>query len=141
MGVPKVGYPWAGVPLPARSDRGYLRWGTPHRGTPQPGLTGGTRGGVLPLTGVPLLAGPGWGTPLRGVDRQTPVKTVPYRHTTYAVGNYVSTTNGFVPWGRFLHSEQITRHVELSLKTNGFDVYIYNFLTEIDVQNILNLYN
>ena len=23
----------------------------------------------------------------RGVDRQTPVKTVPYRRTTYAVGN------------------------------------------------------
>ena len=28
-----------------------------------------------------------WGTPPTGVDRQTPVKTVPYRRTTYAVGN------------------------------------------------------
>ena len=26
----------------ARADRGYLRWGTPSRGTPQPGLMGGT---------------------------------------------------------------------------------------------------
>ena len=36
----------------------------------------------------PPPAGPGWGTP-PGVDRQTPVKTVPYRRTTYAVGNNI----------------------------------------------------
>ena len=39
-GVP----PWQGYPL-ARSDGGYLRWGTPRPG------------------GVPPPAGPGWGTP------------------------------------------------------------------------------
>ena len=41
--LPKVGYP------PPRSDMGvYLRWGTPSRGTPQPGLMGDTWGGVFP---------------------------------------------------------------------------------------------
>ena len=45
---------------------------------------GGTQGGRL-LAGVPTcpdLAGVRTG----GVDRQTPVKTVPYRRTTYTVG-------------------------------------------------------
>ena len=40
---------------------------------------------------------PSWtwpGYPPQGVDRQTPVKTVPYRRTTYAVGNY---TTMFLP--------------------------------------------
>ena len=77
-----------------------LVWGTP-------GPAGGTLGGC-PLAGVPPIvtwpggypgqAPPGWGSPpsnwtwpgypppFRGVDRQTPVKIVPYRHTTYSVG-------------------------------------------------------
>ena len=77
-------------------------------GPPQLGLTGATRGGVLPAGGTPgrgtLPAGPGWGTPPPGwtwpgyapcgqtdgwMDGQTRVKTLPSRRTTYAVGNKV----------------------------------------------------
>ena len=74
-------YPvWRGVPPPcrgtppARSDGGdYLRWGTPHWGTPWPGVTGGSRGGVPSIRvpsnqvwqGVPEMGYPparsGWG--------------------------------------------------------------------------------
>ena len=81
-GVPEVGYPQA------RSDRGYSRWGTPLAGVPpsqvwwgvpqwflpQPGLTGGTwggvnyrPGGVPPWLGYPPLDLAGVPPP---VDRQ-----------------------------------------------------------------------
>ena len=79
--------------------RGYLSWGTTH-----PDLAGGylpwpggTYLGVpscLDLAGVP---------PPTGVDRQTPVKTIPYRRTTYAVGNN-SQVNGLGPWDTRNHS-------------------------------------
>ena len=37
-------------PLPGLTGRGYPRWGYPLSGyTPQPGLMGGTQGGVPPL--------------------------------------------------------------------------------------------
>ena len=105
-GVPKVGYPLSG----------YLRWGTPCQGTPQPGPMRGKvsevghpplgypparsdggipRVGYPPSRGTPL-AGPGRGTPPpTGVDRQmdgwmdgqTCVKTLPSRRITYEVGN------------------------------------------------------
>ena len=39
--------------------------------------------------GTPLPSRPGRGTPPRNVNRQTPVKTVPSRHTAYAGGNYI----------------------------------------------------
>ena len=110
-GNPPLGYP------PSQVWWGYPRWGPPlgyppvrvppHQGTPQPDLTAGVpevgyphqgtpQSGYTPDRGilpagpgwVPPLAGPGRGTPRPpGVDRQTPVKTVPYRRTTYAVGN------------------------------------------------------
>ena len=55
---PEMGYPWTWGTPPD------LRWSTP----PYPDLR--------------------WGTPPRNVNRQTPVKTVPSCHTTYAGGNY-----------------------------------------------------
>ena len=90
-GYPRWGTP-IGVPPLARSDRGVPpsqvqleggcpRWGTPCQGTPpwvplvgvppQPGLTGGTRGGAPPSQGKPP-PGPGWGTPLAGPSWGTP---------------------------------------------------------------------
>ena len=76
-------------------------------GYPVPGLGGKTipnRGGGDPIPrsgryhryppssrpemGYPPRPHLGWGTPPpRNVNRQTPVKTVPFRHTTYAGGN------------------------------------------------------
>ena len=47
-GVPPPRYP------PARSDRGYSRWGTPLLGYPPPGLMGGSRGQVPPSRVSPL---------------------------------------------------------------------------------------
>ena len=106
-GTPQQGYPLA------RSDVGYPSWGTPGRDSPRPGLTGGSTQGGAPPTGYSPARSDGgylrWGyppswtwlgyhppsqpdlarvapPPPRGVDRQTPVKTVPYRRTTYAVG-------------------------------------------------------
>ena len=84
QGVPKVGYPRAGLGL--GTPQLDLAWvsprlnlsglpplagpglGTPLQGTPQPGLMGVTQGGVPPwegldLAGVHPLAGPGLGTP------------------------------------------------------------------------------
>ena len=101
-GTPQQGYPparsdggggylrWgtlAGVPPGQvwRSDGGYPRWGTPCRGTP----LARSDGGYPPGKGTPQLDLAGYPPPFRGVDRQTPVKTVPYRCTTYAVGNYM----------------------------------------------------
>ena len=80
MGGTEVGYPLQGTPsrgthllagyLPARSNREYLRWVPPDRGTPWPWVTPG-RGTPWTWLGYPLPpSGPGWGTPL-GVDRQT----------------------------------------------------------------------
>ena len=74
---------------------GYLPWmGGTNLGQGVPTLAGGTYLGQ----GVPILAGgylpwpkgylpcPRWYP--SGVNRQTPVKTVPSRRTTYAGGNY-----------------------------------------------------
>ena len=87
---PKSGYP------PARSNGEYPRWGTPHQGTPWPGLTGvpkvryplsgtpqphligvplarsngGTQGGV-PQTGYPLPQPGLTGTPQPGLTGGT----------------------------------------------------------------------
>ena len=57
-GYLRWGIPWLGYPL-VRPDGGYLRLGTPHQGTLQPGLTGG----VPEVRFPPALAGPGRGTP------------------------------------------------------------------------------
>ena len=99
-----VGYPPCQGTPPARSDGGiqsgyplewvppgwgtprqvwqgvYLRWGTPPSGYPQPGLTGGTRGGVPPhldLAGPPRWTwlgypppGPGWDTYAVGKNKK-----------------------------------------------------------------------
>ena len=104
LGVPQAGTPWLGFPHPdlargtlggyppgwgtslARSNGGYLRWGTPVRlppagypltgpgwGTPQLDLAGGYHGQVppgwdTPLSwpdwGYPRCAPPGWGSPI-----------------------------------------------------------------------------
>ena len=63
-GVP----PYQGTPPPRPGPTGgYLRWGTPHWGTPWPGPTGGgTWLGYPPAgpgRGTPLPPGPGRGTP------------------------------------------------------------------------------
>ena len=67
--------------------------------TPCADLVGGTLGGCPLGWGTPVLTWlgghpPGWVLPHSdlaplpwGVDRQTPLKIVPYRRTTYAVGN------------------------------------------------------
>ena len=118
-GVPHLGYPhqtWLGVL--------HTCWGgTQGRYPPQLDLAGvpptgpgwGTPLPIGPGWGTPLPIGPGWGTPSwiwlgyplvgpgqgtppRGVDRQTPVKTVPYRRTTYAVRkNYNQTLSQTFP--------------------------------------------
>ena len=104
-GVPEVGYPPAEVP-PGQIWRGEGTWGgvPPWQWYPPAGVPPGQvwpgryLRWVSPGRGTPLPAGPGWGIPLAGpgrgtprdMDRQTPVKTVPYRRTTYAVGKYVS---------------------------------------------------
>ena len=86
QGVPTLGYP-----LP-RSDlvgATYLGQGVPTLGYPSPILTWlgvPTLEGYLPWLGYPLPHPP-------GVDRQTPVETVPSRRTTYASGNKQQTIN------------------------------------------------
>ena len=66
--------PRQGTP-PARSDwEGYPRWGTPCRGTAQPGLMGGTQGGVPP-SGYPQ-PGP-TGVPKVGYPIKVPLATGP----------------------------------------------------------------
>ena len=78
-GTPPGGYPdppggtWSGTTPSGggtQTPRGGTRSGTPPGGYPDP--PGG---------------GPGQVAPLPPVDRQTPVKTVPSRRTTYAGGN------------------------------------------------------
>ena len=67
-----------GIPTLAGGGGTYLGWGGTYLG----------QGGYLPWLGgggVPTLAEVGTHPP--GVDRQTPVKTVPSRRTTYAGGN------------------------------------------------------
>ena len=79
--------PRHGVP-PQRWGTSWT-WGTPQRwGTPQTWDTPPGHG-VPPPTwdGVPPLPRPEMGYPPQNVNRQTPVKTVPSRHTTYADGN------------------------------------------------------
>ena len=71
---PEMGYPpnqtWDGVTLPARPGMGY----------PSPSQS---------WDGVPPLTIQTWmGCLPQDVNRQTPVKTVPSRHTTYAGGKY-----------------------------------------------------
>ena len=103
-GIPTLdGGNYLAYPLPPHADlaRGYLPWtwgGVPtlEYPLPPPVLTwpgdtylgwGGTYLGVSTLDrGVPILAGV---HPPPGVDRQTPVKTVPSRRTTYAGGKNV----------------------------------------------------
>ena len=105
QGVPHLrsgGYPISGLGgYPISGRGGDLRWGTP-----QPDLGWGTPLGQT-LDGVPpsqtwngVPAGPGmgypptiqtWkGYPPRNVNRQTPAKTVPSRHTTYVDSNYAA---------------------------------------------------
>ena len=95
------GYPsqvWGeGIPHPRSGQGGgyHLRWGTPPSGQtwdgvppPQPDLGWGT----LPLT---IQTWTGYPPSLpRNVNRQTPVKTVPSRHTTYAGGNKMRCSRG-----------------------------------------------
>ena len=70
-GGPKVGYPLA------RSDGGYLRCVTPGRGTPQPGLAGGTQGEAPPPAGIsPIWTWPGYSLTL-GVDRHVSKYNLP----------------------------------------------------------------
>ena len=103
-------YPRWGTPWPGLRGRGYLRWGIPPaEGTLQPGLMGGTRGGVPPsqvwLGGIRGGVPPGRGTPhqgtlqlgypqldlagvppLPGPGRGTPLGVDRQTRTTYAVG-------------------------------------------------------
>ena len=93
FGTPRGGVPGLRYPLP----RGGTRTSVPPRGgtwTP-PGGVPGLRyppGGVPGLRYPPRGGYPDFGTPRGGypdpppVDRQTPVKTVPSRRTTYAGG-------------------------------------------------------
>ena len=79
------GYPPGGYPV--RYPRGvrYPPWGGTRSGTP-----GGSPGSGTPPGGVPSQVPPQGGypdPPSPPVDRQTPVKTVPSRRTTYAGGN------------------------------------------------------
>ena len=99
--VPQQGYPQVrGTSHPARSDRGYLRWGTPGRGrgTPPASSDGGYLRWDTPSRVPPGWTWPGLPTPQldlarvlhlwtdRWMDGQTRVKTLPSRRTTYAVG-------------------------------------------------------
>ena len=70
MGVPKVGFPPAGVSLPARSDEGGGR--VPEVGYPLTGYPPARSDRGYPPSGYPP-PGPGQGTPPPhpGVDRQT----------------------------------------------------------------------
>ena len=90
------GTPWPDlgwVTPRARPGMGYpphpdLGWGTP-----------------------PLPSRPGWGTPPRNVNRQTPVKTVPSRHTTYAGGKKMHGRQkcpDFITPDKFLFSGSVT---------------------------------
>ena len=92
-----VGYPphldLAGVPHPIWTWPGY-----PHLDLARVPPSGPGQGTThLDLARVPPIgtwlgyppSGPGWGTPL-WTDRQTRVKTLPFRRTTYAGGNKVT---------------------------------------------------
>ena len=81
-GVPGPGYPPGGVPDLGTPPGGEPRSGYPPRGVPDPGTPPG--GGPGP--GYPRGEGVPDRTPLPPVDRQTPVKTVPSRRTTYTGG-------------------------------------------------------
>ena len=80
---PEMGYPptltWDGVPP-------TLTWdGVPPLPGPEMGYPP-----TQTWDGVPPLPRPEMGYPPRNVNRQTPVKTVPSRHTMYAGGNYLN---------------------------------------------------
>ena len=113
-GLPEVGPPPAGVPPPpARSDRGDLRWGAPQQVEPLPPRPPAGPGCCIP-------------PPPRGVDRQTPMKTVPYRRTTYAVGNKL-------PWvSRWRAQKWNCSYVHYRLM---WDEHIPGFQTRINDQS------
>ena len=69
-------FPEVGYPPPSQDGGGYPRWGTPSRGTPQPGLMGVPKVGYCPSRGYPQQgyprAGSGWGTSPAGPAWGTP---------------------------------------------------------------------
>ena len=80
-GVPRLA--WGYLPWPGTLGWGYIPWqGVPTLARGDLPWPGGHR-----PWGNPLPSGPGWGTPPQVVDRKIPVETVPYRRTTYVVGN------------------------------------------------------
>ena len=75
--IPRWGYPIHGGDTPSLDGVPHLWLGYPH---PDLARVPASRRDLGPVTWVPLL----------GVDRHTPVKTVPSRRTTYAGGNNIT---------------------------------------------------
>ena len=93
------GYPISGPGgTPARPGMGYPP-GQTWDGVPPPGQIWDAAPPLWPDLGwgTPLPSRPGRGIPLppRNVNRQTPVKTVPSHHTTYAGSNNSSNANHY----------------------------------------------
>ena len=82
---------WGGTP--GRAPRLDLDGGG-YLGPPRLDLDGGgTPGRAPPCQGTPPHQLDGVPPPPADVNRQTPVKTVPFRRTTYAVGNKTTSFN------------------------------------------------
>ena len=129
------GYPPCGG-LPGQvPPRGGTRSGTPRGGTRSGTPRGGTRSGTPrggTRSGTPPPAAP-WhsgkcckalwdmGTP--PVDRQTPVKTVPSRRTTYAGGKYIWTLLQLNGVYRVLSNDGLVQSSTLWLMSSFNEMY------------------